>query len=267
MKDAAVAGEDPRFYEHSGVDLQGTLRATVKTVAGAGTQGGSSITQQYVKNVLVQKCEVIADEKKHDACYERRDQDHAGPQAQGDAPRHRRGEGVLEKNEILRQYLNIAGFGGTVYGIEAAAKYYFGTSAAKVTLPMAASLVAIVNNPVKFQLDHPDSKTNGAANGYAANKDRRDYILEQMLKHKKITQEDYDAAVATKIEPKISEPSTGCQTAKANAFFCDYVTKKLLNDPIFGADSEDPPESISAAAATTSTRRSTSTCRRPPSRR
>ena len=59
VQDAAVSGEDPRFYEHGGVDLQGTVRGALSTVTGGGTQGGSSITQQYVKNVLVQKCEVL----------------------------------------------------------------------------------------------------------------------------------------------------------------------------------------------------------------
>ncbi|TFB54997.1 transglycosylase domain-containing protein [Cryobacterium tagatosivorans] len=237
VKDAAIAGEDPRFYQHNGVDLQGTLRATVKSVAGAQGGGGSSITQQYVKNVLVQKCEVINDKKKQEACYSTATK--ATPDRKLKEMRLAIGvEKKYEKNDILRQYLNITGFGGTVYGIEAASNYYFGISAAKLSLPMAASLVAIVNNPVKFQLDRPNSETNGAANGYAANKERRDYILGEMLKHKKVSKKDYDAAVATKIEPKITEPSTGCKTAGNRAYFCDYVTKTLLNNPTFGEDRE-----------------------------
>jgi len=236
-KDAAIAGEDPRFYSHNGIDLQGTVRATVKTVAGRGTQGGSSITQQYVKNVLVQKCEVISDKDESDKCYETATK--TSPDRKLKEMRLAIGlEKKYEKNDILRQYLNITGFGGTVYGIEAASNYYFGTTAAKLTLPQAASLVAIVNNPVKFQLDHPNSETNGAANGYADNKERRDYILGEMLKHKKITKDEHDAAVETKIEPKITEPSTGCRTAGSSAYFCDYVAKKLLNDPTFGEDRE-----------------------------
>ena len=234
-KDAAVAGEDPRFYEHGGVDLQGTLRATATTVAGGNTQGGSSITQQYVKNVLVQKCELLTDKRAHSACYD------AATKTTPDRKlkEMRLAIGVdknYSKHDILQQYFNITGFGGTVYGIEAAANYYFNTTAALLTLPQAASLVAIVNNPVKFQLDRPASETNGAANGYAANKQRRDYILREMLRYKKISQADYDAAVAAPVEPVVTEPSTGCQTALANAFFCDYVTKILQNDPTFGAD-------------------------------
>jgi membrane peptidoglycan carboxypeptidase len=236
-KDAAVAGEDPRFYEHGGVDLEGTLKGAVQTVASGNTRGGSSITQQYVKNVLVQKCEVMNDLKKQKACYDAATE--TSPDRKLKEMRFAIGvEKKYSKDDILRQYLNINGFGGTVYGIESAANYYYSTTAAALTLPQAASLIAIVNNPYKFQLDRPESETNGAANGYAANKERRDYILGEMLKYKKITKEEHDAAVATPIEPVIQEPSTGCQTAGANAYFCDYVTKILQNDPTFGANED-----------------------------
>jgi len=235
VKDAATSGEDPRFYDHGGVDLQGTVGGLVSTLAGGGTRGGSSITQQYVKNVLVQKCEVLTDATKKSDCYDA---------ATATTPDRKLKEMRLaigvEKNyakaDILRQYLNITGFGGTVYGIESAAEYYYGATAATLTLPQAASLVAIVNNPVKFQLDDPASETNGTANGYAANKDRRDYILGEMLKYGKINQADHDAAIASAIEPSIHEPSTGCQTAGGAAYFCDLVVNTLQNDATFGAD-------------------------------
>jgi len=236
-KDAAVAGEDPHFYEHGGIDIGGTIKGAVQTVTTGNTRGGSSITQQYVKNVLVQKCELISDDAKRTSCYN----DATETSAERKLQEMRYAIGVekeYSKDEILNGYLNIALFGGTVYGIESAANYYYNTTAAKLTLPQAASLVAIVNNPVKFQLDEPDSPTNGKANGYAANKSRRDYILDEMLKYKKITQKQHDEAIATKIEPKITPPSTGCATAKANAYFCDYVTHILRTDPIFGKDEE-----------------------------
>jgi membrane peptidoglycan carboxypeptidase len=187
--------------------------------------------------VLVQKCEELTDETKRMDCYT----DATIPSIDRKLKEMRLAIGVeknYDKDEILRGYLNIAGFGGTVYGIEAAANYYFNTTAANLTLPQAASLVAIVNNPVRYQLDRPGSETNGAANGYANNKERRDYILGEMLEFKKITQEEHDAAVATAIEPTITSPSTGCQTAGSNAYYCDYVTKILLNDETFGADAE-----------------------------
>jgi len=237
VKDAAVTGEDPRFFEHGGIDLQGTVSGAVSTLAGGATRGGSSITQQYVKNVLIQKCEAMNDADKLQACYK----DATEISIDRKLKEMRLAIGVdknYAKEDILRQYLNITGFGGTVYGIEAAANYYFNTTAAELTLPQSASLVAIVNNPVKYQLDRPDSETNGAANGYADNKVRRDYILGEMLQYKKISQEDYDAAIAAPIEPTITTSATGCQTAGANAYFCNYVTSILKSDPTFGADAD-----------------------------
>ncbi|MBC7442735.1 MAG: penicillin-binding protein [Ramlibacter sp.] len=235
VKDAATSGEDPGFYQHGGVDVMGTLTGLVATLVTGSTRGGSSITQQYVKNVLVQKCESLGDPTKRTTCYDA---------ATATTPDRKLKEMSLaiglekeySKEDILRQYLNITGFGGSVYGIEAAASYYFNTTAATLTLPQAASLVAIVNNPLKFQLDDPQSTTNGDANGYAANKERRDYILDQMLQYTKITQKDHDAAIKAPIQPTITEPSTGCQTAGGSAYFCDLVLNTLRNDPTFGAD-------------------------------
>jgi membrane peptidoglycan carboxypeptidase len=237
VQDAAVAGEDPRFLQHGGVDIQGTVRGALSTVTGGGTQGGSSITQQYVKNVLVQKCEVLTDAEELTACYE--DATETSPDRKLREMRYAIGvEKTYDKPAILQGYLNITLFGGSTYGIESASNYYFNTTAANLTLSQSASLIAIVNNPEKFRLDKPDSETNGAANGYAANKERRDYILGEMLQYKKVTQEQYDEAIASPIEPTITEPSTGCQTAGGSAYFCDYVTHILKSDPTFGEDED-----------------------------
>ena len=236
-RDAVIASEDPRYYEHGGVDARGTLRAALTTGLGGATQGGSSITQQYVKNVRVQKCELEPDDRLRQRCYDAVTE--TSPDRKIKEMRLAIGvEKKNPKNDILRQYLNITGFGGTVYGIEAAANYYFSTTAADLTLPQAASLVAIVNNPVKFRLDNPGSEANGEANGYAVNKVRRDYILREMLRYEKITAAEFQAALATPIQPAVQEPSTGCQTANGSAYFCDYVTHLLRNDLAFGKDDQ-----------------------------
>ncbi|MFC5858771.1 transglycosylase domain-containing protein [Agromyces flavus] len=237
LKDAAVAGEDPRFYDHGGVDIQGTVRGALKTVIGGDTQGGSSITQQYVKNVLINNgvSEAQTEEEKQ-AAYE----DATEVSAERKLKEIRYAitlEKKYSKDEILQGYLNIAHFGGRVYGVQAAAQYYFATNARDLTLAQAASLIAIVNHPEKFRLDYPESEENGAASvdaagnavPYAANKERRDYILGEMLKEKKITQEEHDAAVAEPVTPAITQPSTGCSSAKGHAFFCDYVSWEIKN--------------------------------------
>ena len=242
VKDAAVAGEDPRFYEHGGVDIQGTIRGAVSTyILNRDVQGGSSITQQYVKNVLINNgVREAKTEEEKEAAYDSATE--TSPERKLKEMRYAIAlEKKFSKDEILRGYLNIAAFGGRVYGIESAASYYFGKHAIDLTLAEAASLIAIVNHPEKFRLDYPESETNGAntvVDGqpvpYADNKERRDYILDEMLKLKKITQEDHDAAVATPVTPVITEPSTGCQTAGGSAYFCDYVTwviKNQFDDP------------------------------------
>ncbi|QWL27420.1 PASTA domain-containing protein [Rathayibacter toxicus] len=237
-KNAAVAGEDPRFYQHGGVDLQGTVRAIVMTLSGRDLQGGSSITQQYVKNVLVQKAESMTDKNARKTAYE---------QATAPTPARKIKEMRLaiglekkySKNDILLGYLNIALFGGTVYGIEAAANYYFGIPASQLSASQSAALLAIVNNPVKFRLDKPGNEENGAANGYAETKERRDYILGQELKYGQIDQATYDSAIAEQITPKITEPSFGCSTAGDAAYFCEYVLNVLRNDETFGATDDE----------------------------
>ncbi|WP_085477003.1 transglycosylase domain-containing protein [Rathayibacter oskolensis] len=238
-KDAAVSGEDPRFYEHGGVDLPGTLRAVAQTyVIGNDVQGGSSITQQYVKNVLVEKAvRNITDEAERAAAID---------EATRTTPERKLREMKLAigvekeytKDQILQGYLNIAFFGGTTYGIETAANYYYNTTAANLSIAQAASLIAIVNNPANLRIDQPDNPDNGAANGYARNKERRDYIIGKMLEEGKITQEDHDAAIATPVEPQITQPSTGCSSAGDAGYFCDYVTNVLKNNEIFGTDED-----------------------------
>ena len=236
VKDAAVAAEDPRFYEHGGIDLQGTVRALLSNAFTDSVQGGSSITQQYVKNVLVQRAFLTAKSPEEEqAAY-----DAATEVSEGRKIREMRYAIGLEKqyskNEILQGYLNIALFGGRVYGIEAAANYYFGTTAADLILPQAASLIAIVNSPDVLRIDEPDDERNGAANGYAANRERRDYVLGVMLDEGKITTAEHAEAVAVPVEPMITQPSTGCATAGGSGYFCDYVTNVLKNNPVFGAD-------------------------------
>ncbi|SEB02492.1 transglycosylase domain-containing protein [Leifsonia sp. 21MFCrub1.1] len=241
-KDAAIAGEDPRFYTHGGVDIQGTVRGVLSTVAGGGVQGGSSITQQYVKNVLLQKCEALpVKTKEQKATYQQCVDDSTGVSPDRKVKEMKYAIGIEKKytkDQILVGYLNIAGFGGTVYGIEAAAHYYYNTTAAALTPAQAASLIAIVNEPTSLKIDNPDSETNGAANGYAKNKERRDYILQKMYQYKRITKAQYDESVKTPIQPVITPSERGCQTAGGSAYFCDYVQRIILNDPTFGADED-----------------------------
>lgn len=229
-KDAAVATEDPRFYSHGGVDLISFSRAAVLNALGIGFSGASTITMQYVKNVLVQQAEAKLDEKERDAAY-----NEAVKTSIDRKVKEMRLAIAVEKkyskDEILQGYLNVALFGGQVYGIESAAKRYYDTSAKDLTLAQAASLVAIVNYPEALRID--------IAENIEANKARRDRILGDMLQHKKISQEQYDEAVATPVEPKLTEKASGCSQAGDSGHFCDYVTRYILKDKNFGKTEEE----------------------------
>jgi len=224
--DAAVSAEDPRFYEHGGVDVISAGRALVESVLKKGGAGASTITMQYVRNVRVQAAEAILDPAQREAAYEEATDQTPGRKLQ----EMRLAIGVekqYSKEQILQGYFNIALFGGTVYGIESAAQYYFGKKAIDLTLPEAASLVAIVQDPNTYRLDF--------AENVAGNKERRDYVLRRMAEEGKITDAERDAAQATPVEPHITPTKHGCMNAGGNAqYFCDYVQKVILNDPAFG---------------------------------
>jgi membrane peptidoglycan carboxypeptidase len=225
-KNAAVAGEDARFYDHGGIDPLGIVRATVANLAGKDLQGASTITQQYVKNVCVQEAENKTTTKAVDAAYAVCTDPSVGRKLK-EARYAIALEKKYSKDQILLGYLNIAGFGGRVYGIESAAEYYFDTTAEKLSIAQAASLIAIVNNPTYLKLDVKDN--------YARNKVRRDYILGVELKNKLISEADYATAIKTPIQPKITQTKTGCEAAGTSAgYFCDYVYRTILSDSTFG---------------------------------
>ena len=224
VKDATLAAEDARFYEHGGVDPMGIVSALVGNVVHRGSRGASTISQQYVKNICIQEAELLPTQAKVEAAY---GECTGGVQRKLREARNAIGlEKRYSKKEILLGYLNIAGFGGRIYGIESAAQYYFDTHAKDLTIAQAASLMAIVNNPSSLRID---VKAN-----LAANTARRDYILAGELEHEMISKAEYAEAIATKTDPKITPTNTGCAQAKSAAYFCSYVADVVKNNPIFG---------------------------------
>lgn len=240
VKNAVVAVEDPRFYSEGAIDILGTVRGTLSTVIGGNVQGGSSITQQYVKNVEVEKCDAITNQTAQQNCYD----DAAGVTIQRKIQEMRYAvalEKKYTKQQILNGYLNVVGFGGQIYGVQAASEYYFNTSANDLTLAQSATLAAILNNPNNLRIDQPTNSANGSANGYALTKERRDYVLDRMHVAGMITAAQRDAAQATPIQPTITPVDAGCgQAAKYDAaFFCDYVRSVMLNDKSYGATQDE----------------------------
>ncbi|MFB2598435.1 transglycosylase domain-containing protein [Herbiconiux sp. P17] len=231
-KDAVVATEDPRFYTHGGVDIMSAARAALQNSVESDGPGASTISMQYVRNILVQRASAIADEGEREAALD----DATRTTVDRKLKEMKLAIGLekeYSKDDILLGYLNIASFGGRVYGIQSAANYYFGVNASELTLAQAASLIATVNEPNGLRIDVPEN--------VEANTARRDAdVLAAMLDAHTITPAQHDEAVATPVTPNITPPSTGCQTANAigAGFFCDFVTNVVRNDPAFGADEE-----------------------------
>ncbi|MGA1813050.1 transglycosylase domain-containing protein [Frondihabitans sp. 4ASC-45] len=240
VKNAAVDTEDPRFYDEGAIDVAGTIRGVLATTLGGSVQGGSSITQQYVKNVLVERCATEnTDAAKATKCYE--DVTAVTPERKLREMRYAISvEKKYSKSEILTGYLNIVGFGGNIYGIQAAAEYYFGVSASRLTIAQSATLVAIINNPSNLRIDQPTDKANGSANHFALTQVRRDYVLQRMYVHGSITKAQLTAATASVITPTITAATNGCASAvKYDAgYFCDYVLNVVKNDEAFGSTAD-----------------------------
>jgi membrane peptidoglycan carboxypeptidase len=143
IQEAAIATEDVRYYEHNGVDLKGSARALVaNSQAGDVQQGSSTITMQYVRNLLITNA---ADDDEIEQARVRT----IGRKLQ--EMRYALAlEKKMTKEEILQGYLNVSYFGAGAYGVEAAAKRYFNTSADKVSLPQAATLAGLFQQPVGY---------------------------------------------------------------------------------------------------------------------
>ncbi|MFS0910245.1 transglycosylase domain-containing protein [Microbacterium sp. 179-I 3D2 NHS] len=256
LYDAILSSEDKNFFSHGGVNVGATVKALVDNVRGTSSRGASTISQQFVKNVLIQQCEQEVDTTSETYSEELQQCWQDATNAVGTKGIERKLQEMryaiqiekdFSKNDILLGYLNIANFGGTVYGIEAAANYYFSTTALNLTVAQAATLAGIVQNPNTFRIDKPQGTItnadgvalNSVDDGYSLTKDRRHYVLTRMLDDGKITQAQFDEADASVIEPLINPPTQGCAAAGTNAYFCQYVKSIVENDEAFGATLQD----------------------------
>ena len=239
MRQAQIAIEDHRFYEHGALDFKGTMRALVRnSAAGGTTQGGSSITQQYVKMVQIQACTAKGDtecvKEAQETTLERKIRELRYAIAL---------EKKFTKDEILTRYLNIAYYGKGAYGVEAAALYYFGVKASKLNLPQAAMLAGLVQNP---------DSVNPVRNLSAA-LDRRDVVLNRMTELKLITPQEAQKAKKVGFDPKKIRPVPNGCVASRYPFLCDYVYESLLKTPSLGKIREDRENMVKRGGLTIQT--------------
>jgi membrane peptidoglycan carboxypeptidase len=216
MRKAIVAIEDSRFYEHGAIDVKGTLRALLANAqAGTVTQGGSTLSQQYVKNALAESADTAAE--RHTALE---------TTALRKLKELRYAVGLEKrytKDQILQGYLNIAYFGDGAYGVEAAARHYFGEPAAALDLEQSATLAGVVRSPQTYNPDlHPVTALT-----------RRNVVLTRMAQLKIVDQATAGRAMAAPLGLRVTDTPNGCVVSGA-PFFCDYVQREILNDSVYG---------------------------------
>ncbi|WP_022850779.1 penicillin-binding protein 1A [Limisalsivibrio acetivorans] len=201
---AIVAVEDARFYEHGGVDLMGILRAFITNMkAGRVVEGGSTLTQQLVKEIYLTRERKLRRKVKEAILAYKLDN-------------------YISKEKILELYLNYVYFGRGAYGVEAAAVNYFGKSADNLTLPEAAMIAGLPKSPGRYP---PHINPERALQ-------RRDHVLYRMFETGYITEEEYNKATDTPIEIVESIPPKNA----AAGYFTDFVIKYLKDQ----LDIEDP---------------------------
>lgn len=174
LQEATIAIEDKRFKSHHGVDWRGTLRAITRTLTGSGTQGGSTITQQLLKNVTGDNQGTV--KRKITEIY-----------------RALALEKDYSKSQILEMYLNTIYLGEQCYGVQTAARMYFHKDVKDLTLAECACLIGITNNPSMYDPLLSDWAREN-------NRERQLTILGEMLGQEKIDQATYDAAVAEEVQ-------------------------------------------------------------------
>ena len=237
MRQAQIAIEDSRFYQHGGIDPLGVSRAFISNLAGGNTQGASTLTQQYVKITLQENAL-----RNHDTAAA----------AAATAKSYTRKlqelkyaitlEKNLTKNQILEGYLNIVYYGDQTYGVEAAARHYFGVSAAKLNLPQAATLAGLVQQPgITDPIHHP-------AKALA----RRNVVLDRMHTLNLITDKAWQDARATKMVTHPKPAQNSCALSPY-PYFCNYVKAWLLEQPALGKTPAERNSAINRGGLTIQT--------------
>ena len=221
MRQAIVAIEDSRFYQHGAIDFRGTLRALVYNLEHKTVQGGSTLAQQYVKNV-----EILSAANPL-AVYASATADTI-PRKIRELRMAVQVEHTMSRNQILAGYLNAAFFGNQSYGIEVAAERYFSITAAKLTLPQAAMLAGIVEDPSAY---NPLGNSAEIQNALT----RRNIVLARMSQLHYISAAAAAAAEKAKLVLNPSVPQSGCtsHSAKYAGYLCDYVIAVIRHDTAY----------------------------------
>lgn len=219
VRDAFVYTEDERFYEHDGVDWKRTFGAFINEFAHmwSGRQGGSTITQQLIKNISGED-ETTWDRKMREIMMASQMEKH------------------YTKTDILESYLNYIGFGGTAHGIQAASLRYFGKDVSELSIAEGACLAAIPKSPNQYNplAYYIDEQTGEVVNyGAELNKERRDTVLAMMYKNASISKKQYEDALEEElkfVDPSAKNEDGSVSYGKIQNWFVDDVINDVIND-------------------------------------
>lgn len=240
MVNAQLAIEDSRFYEHGGIDLRGTSRAFFSNLSSGATQGGSSITQQYVKIMLQEKAVREDDQEAANAATEQ-----TYSRKLQEMKYALNVEKTHTKNQILNGYLNIVYYGDQAYGVEAAARHFFSKPAKRLSVNEAATLAGVVQSPGVLNI-----RTNTAAV-----QKRRDLVLDRMYSlgmiSEKANKRLKKQSVKSLLHIKKNEGGT-CSKA-ADPYFCNYVIEYLKTMPELGPDPDARMQAVNTGGLTIKT--------------
>ncbi|MGC5017567.1 penicillin-binding protein [Micromonospora sp. DT47] len=240
MQKAIIAAEDHDFYKHNGVDLNGVARAFVNNQSdSASQQGASTLTMQYVRLAIAYSATHPADvvaATEDTSARKLREMRYA---IQIDKE--------FSKDEILERYLNIASFGNGAYGIFAASQVYFGKPPSKLKVEEAALLAGMVKAPTT---NDPTTRS-----GRPLALDRRNYVLQNMVKTGAISQQEADAAKAIKMVVKDKRTPNGCVSTNQKdwGFFCDYFYRWWMQQETFGSTTYDRERRLKSGGYTITT--------------
>lgn len=212
LQDAFVAIEDERFYEHNGIDMQSILRAAATGIAHGFhfSQGGSTITQQLIKNNVLT---TWTSESSFIESLQRKIQEqYLAVELE---------KKVNDKKWILENYMNSINLGANTLGVQAASEKYFGKDVSELTLSESAVIAGITQNPAKYNpITHPDQ-----------NAERRERVLTNMLEQGYISQSEYDEAMDDDVYDRISEHNAVDDTS-INSYFVDALIDDVFSDLI-----------------------------------
>ncbi|WP_330476041.1 transglycosylase domain-containing protein [Terrabacter sp. C0L_2] len=239
MREAQIAIEDHRFYDHGGIDIQGTMRAVISNLRSGSSVGASSLTQQYVK-ISLQYSALNAGDKEAAAEAVKKDYMRKLKELKYAITLEKK----LTKDEILQGYLNLVYYGDRAYGVEAAAQHYFSIPASKLSLSQAALLAGLTQNP----------GTTDPVNFPKKAIARRDVVLDRMHELGRITDKQWqDAKKRTlKQDMRVSQPKSTC-LASPYPYWCDFIVNYALAMPQLGKTLEERKRTLYRGGVTITT--------------